>query len=172
MSSVRQWFVRLDERIIATLRRIAVPVLRISLGAVFLWFGALKIAGASPVEGLVATTVPWVDPDLLVPGLGVVEAAVGVGLLVGRLVRIVLLVLVLQLVGILFLLVIRPDAMFQSGNPLLLTEEGEFVVKNVVLLAAGFVVGANLWPGHRWKESSEELRKGSRVDDHGAEQRS
>lgn len=169
MSSVRQWFVRLDERIIAALRRIAVPVLRISLGAVFLWFGALKIAGASPVEGLVATTVPWIDPDLLVPGLGVVEAAVGVGLLVGRLVRIVLLVLALQLVGILFLLVIRPDAMFQSGNPLLLTEEGEFVVKNVVLLAAGFVVGANLWPGHRWKESSEDLRQDSMGDDHGAE---
>lgn len=172
MSSVRQWFVRLDERIIATLRRLSVPVLRISLGVVFFWFGALKIAGASPVEGLVATTIPWVDPDLLVPGLGVVEAAVGVGLLVGRLVRIVLLVLVLQLVGILFLLVIRPDAMFQSGNPLLLTEAGEFVVKNVVLLAAGFVVGANLWPGHRWKGSSEDLRQRPGVDDHGAEHRS
>lgn len=171
MSSVRQWFVRLDERIIATLSRIAVPLLRISVGVVFLWFGALKIAGASPVEELVTTTVPWVDPDLLVPGLGVVEAAVGIGLLVGRLVRIVLLVLVLQLVGILFLLVVRPDAMFQSGNPLLLTEQGEFVVKNVVLLAAAFVVGANLWPGHRWKESSEDLRKGSRVDGPGPEQR-
>jgi hypothetical protein len=36
-----------------------------------------------------------------------------------------------------------------GGNPLLLTVEGEFVVKNLVLLTAGLVVGAGLEPLHR-----------------------
>lgn len=155
MRDMPRWLVGMDARVIRVLRLVAVPFLRIALGVVFLWFGLLKVVGASPVEQLVATTVPWLDGDLLVPVLGVVETVVGVGLLVGRLVRTVLLLLVLQLLAVLFLLVLRPDVMFQTGNPLLLTAEGEFVVKNLVLLSAGFVVGANLWPGRRWSESSE-----------------
>lgn len=48
----------------------------------------------------------------------------------------------LQMAGTFLVLVLLPDVAFQDGNYLLLTVEGEFVVKNLVLLSAGMVVGA------------------------------
>lgn len=153
-------FTELDERIIGVLREISIPLLRISLGVVFVWFGVLKIVGASPVHDLVATTVPWIDDGLLLPALGALETLVGLGLLAGRLIRVVLLVLAVQLLGTLLLFVIRPDVTFQGANPFLLTQEGEFVVKNLVLISAGLVVGANMRPAQPWKEMPE------RVEDH------
>ncbi|MBW3666578.1 MAG: DUF417 family protein, partial [Actinobacteria bacterium] len=84
----------------------------------------------------------WVDPDWFVPALGVVEVLVGLGLLFRIGLRLVLAVLFAQLVGTFLVFVFLPDVAFQEDNPLLLTTEGEFVVKNVVLLAAAMTVGA------------------------------
>jgi putative oxidoreductase len=134
----------LDDRVIGVLARWAIPVLRVSLGAVFLWFGFLKIARVSPVADLVARTVYWVDPSWFVPVLGAVEVAIGAGLLAGRALRTVLALFWLQMLGTFLVLVIQPEVAFQRGNPLLLTVEGEFVVKNLVLLSAGMVVGSTV----------------------------
>jgi uncharacterized membrane protein YkgB len=133
---------RIDQRLIPLLRRWSVPVLRISLAVVFIWFGALKILDVSPVLELVASTVYWVDPDWFVPALGVVEVLVGVGLLFRVGMRLVLAVLFAQLVGTFLVFVLLPDIAFQDGNPLALTTEGEFVMKNLVLLAAAMTLGA------------------------------
>ena len=135
---------RFDEIIIPFLRRWGVPALRVSLAIVFIWFGALKILGVSPVVDLVASMVYWVDPDWFVPALGVVEVLVGLGLLFNRFIRAVLLVLALQMVGTFLVFFLLPDIAYQDGNPLKLTVEGEFILKNLVLLAAGMVVGAGL----------------------------
>lgn len=142
----RLWgfYVATDARIIGFLRWVSLPLLRLSLGIVFVWFGALKVAGVSPVEDLVATTVPWVDAAWFVPALGVFELLVGTGLLVGRLLRPVLLLFAAQMLGTFLVLVVQPHVAFQRGNPLLLTTEGEFVIKNLVLLSAGMVVGSRL----------------------------
>lgn len=135
---------RLDEVVIPFLRRWGVPTLRISLAVVFIWFGALKVFGVSPVVDLVASTVYWVDPDWFVPALGVVEILVGLGLAARRLLRLVLLILAGQMVGTFLVFLLLPEIAFQDGNPLKLTVEGEFVIKNLVLLAAGMVVGASI----------------------------
>jgi uncharacterized membrane protein YkgB len=141
---------RLDRRILALLKRAALPLLRLSLGLVFVWFGALKIAGETPVADLVADTVYWVDPSWFVPLLGVFEVVVGIGLLWGRLLRIVLALFVLQMMGTFLVLVIQPEVAFQDGNPLMLTTEGEFVIKNLVLLSAGLVIGSRLQALPKW----------------------
>ena len=141
---------RLDRRILALLKRAALPLLRLSLGLVFVWFGALKIAGETPVADLVADTVYWVDPSWFVPLLGVFEVVVGIGLLLGRLLRIVLALFVLQMMGTFLVLVIQPEVAFQDGNPLMLTTEGEFVIKNLVLLSAGLVIGSRLQALPKW----------------------
>jgi putative oxidoreductase len=141
---------RLDSRILAFLERAALPLLRVSLGLVFVWFGVLKIAGETPVTELVADTVYWVDPSWFVPLLGVFEVVVGIGLLLGRLLRIVLALFALQMMGTFLVLVIQPEVAFQDGNPLLLTTEGEFVIKNLVLLSAGLVIGSRLTALPRW----------------------
>ena len=118
--------------------------MRISLGIVFLWFGALKVFGVTPVTDLVAATVYWVDPDWFVPILGVVEMLVGAGLIVRRAMRTILAVFLAQMAGTFLVLILLPDVAFQDGNPLKLTVEGEFVIKNLVLLAAGLVVGSTV----------------------------
>jgi uncharacterized membrane protein YkgB len=143
---VRKKAERLDERLRPLLARIGVPLLRISLGVVFLWFGLLKIFDVSPVSGLVANTIYWFDPDVVVPALGVFEVFVGACLVAGRLMRIALPLLVLQMAGTFMVLVLLPDVAFRDGNPFLLTVEGEFVVKNLVLLSSALVIGSRLAP--------------------------
>lgn len=141
---MRSFVSRIDDVVIPFLRRWGVTALRISLAVVFIWFGLLKVFGVSPVVDLVASTVYWVDPDWFVPALGVVEILVGLGLAVRRLLRLVLLVLAGQMVGTFLVFVLLSGIAFQEGNPLKLTVEGEFVIKNLVLLAAGMVVGASI----------------------------
>jgi uncharacterized membrane protein YkgB len=111
-----------------------------------LWFGLLKVFDVSPVSGLVAKTIYWFDPDIVVPALGAVEVFVGICLLAGRLMRLALPLLVLQMAGTFLVLVMHPDVAFRDSNPLLLTVEGEFVIKNLVLLSAGLVIGSRLAP--------------------------
>lgn len=135
---------RLDRLVLGFLRRWAIPALRVSLGIVFVWFGALKVLDITPVTDLVAETVYWVDPDWFVPVLGWVELAVGVALMVRRGLRLVLPLFLAQMVGTFLVLVVQPDVAFQDGNLFKLTVEGEFVVKNLVLLSAGLVVGATV----------------------------
>ncbi len=134
----------LDDRISRFLQRWSITLLRLSVGVVFIWFGALKVFDVTPVADLVADTVYWVDPDWFVPFLGVFEIVVGVGLIAGRALRVVLGLFTLQMAGTFLVLIVQPDVAFRDGNPLLLTVEGEFVVKNLVLLAAGMVVGATV----------------------------
>ncbi|MFT7841460.1 DUF417 family protein [Saccharothrix sp. BKS2] len=123
-----------------SLRALSVPLLRGSLGVVFVWFGALKVAGATPVADLVARTVPWLDPGTFVLLLGVVEVVLGMALVAGRRLRWVALLVVLHLCGTFLTLVVQPTVAFRTGNPLLLTMTGEFVVKNLVLITAALAV--------------------------------
>jgi uncharacterized membrane protein YphA (DoxX/SURF4 family) len=137
---------RLDLTFTSWLRRWAGPVLRVSLGVVFVWFGALKVFNVSPVSDLVADTVYWVNPDWFVPFLGLAEIAVGTMLIFGWALRIALLAFGLQMIGTALVFVVLPEVAFSDGNPLKLTVEGEFVAKNLVLLASGLVLGAGLRP--------------------------
>ncbi|XVS61057.1 DUF417 family protein [Actinosynnema sp. CA-299493] len=118
----------------------SVPLLRIALGVVFVWFGALKVAGASPVRDLVADTVPFLPASWFVPVVGVVEVLAGLALVVAVQVRLVAALISLHLLGTFLVLVVQPALAFRDGNPLLLSVTGEFVLKNLVLLAAALVV--------------------------------
>jgi putative oxidoreductase len=149
---------RLDSRVLTLLERFALPMLRVSLGLVFVWFGILKVTGQTPVGELVADTVFWLNPDWFVPLLGVFEVLVGVGLLFGRGLRLVLALFALQMIGTFLVLVVQPDVAFQDGNPLMLTTEGEFVVKNLVLLSAGLMIGSRLRALSSWTGSHDGLR--------------
>jgi uncharacterized membrane protein YkgB len=149
----------LDSRVSAFFRRWGVPALRVSLAVVFIWFGALKVFGVTPVTELVANTVYWFDPDWVVPALGVVEIVVGLGLLFQVAMRAVLGLFFLQMIGTFLVFVLQPEVAFQDGNPLLLTVEGEFVLKNLVLIAAGMVIAGTV-----------EIDKGSLIETKPTEQ--
>jgi uncharacterized membrane protein YkgB len=124
--------------------RYGILLLRTAVAITFIWFGALKIFGRSPVAELVAHTVYWLPPRVFVPVLGYWEVIIGVGLLLGVALRLVLFLFWLQLAGTFLVLVVRPELAFQGGNPLLLNMTGEFVLKNIVLIAAGIVIGSRV----------------------------
>ncbi|WP_143020064.1 hypothetical protein [Sinosporangium album] len=122
--------------------------MRGALALVFLWFGALKVAHLSPVTELVADTLAFVPVPswFAVPALGVFEIVVALALITGRWLRPVLPLLLLHLIGTFLVLALHPDIAFKDGHPLLLTIEGEFVIKNLVLIAGTLVVAVTLPP--------------------------
>jgi uncharacterized membrane protein YkgB len=134
-----------DLNLIKLLNRISLPALRISLGIVFAWFGALKLFGESPANDVITKTIYWFDPNIFIPILGVWEVAIGVCLLVPSLIRIGLFLLALQMPGTFLPLILLPEVCFQS-IPFNLTLEGQYIVKNLVLIGAAMAVGGRLTP--------------------------
>ena len=120
-------------------QRFAPTLLRLALATVFVWFGALKLIGASPVYDLIARTLPFIDADLSVPALGVVEVVLGLVLAVGVLPRITLLVLAGHLTGT-FLSFVTASELMWGAHFFELTADGEFVAKNLVLITAALVL--------------------------------
>jgi putative oxidoreductase len=146
--SVLQKFKTAETQITEELRRISLPLLRCAFGIVFIWFGALKVVGASPVGDFVAGTLPWFDKSWLVPALGLFEVAIGLAMIAGRHLFLVCIALVAHLIGTFLALIMESALSFQNGNPLLLATDGEFVVKNLVLIAAALVLAARFDRSH------------------------
>ncbi|MFJ3901601.1 hypothetical protein [Streptomyces sp. NPDC090025] len=139
-SSPAPRFDGLFDRLAPRLHRYGLLLLRGGLGGVFVWFGVLKAIGLSPAARLVVDVMPFDTGGWFVPALGWAEIALGAWLLSGRAQGALLPVLGGHLLGTFAVLVLTPHAAFDHANPLLLTMVGEFVVKNVVLLAAAVVV--------------------------------
>ena len=130
---------------ISYLESLSLPILRFSLAIIFIWFGALKPFGQSPAVELVTKTVYWFDPQIFIPILGVWEMAIGICLLFRPLLRVGLFLLAVQMPGTFLPLVLLPEVCFTTF-PFDLTLEGQYIVKNLVLIGAGLVVGSKLIP--------------------------
>ena len=143
----------LDRAITGWMARYGPGLLRHSLGIVFLWFGALKFfPGLSPAQSLATRTIEVLSGDLVAPAvslplLATWECMIGLGLLFGVWLRAVLLLLWLQMLGTLTPLVFFPGEVFVRV-PLVPTMEGQYIIKNLVLITAGVVVGATVRGGH------------------------
>jgi uncharacterized membrane protein YphA (DoxX/SURF4 family) len=146
------WFDRLDRRIATFMADHGLFILRIALGVVFLWFGVLKFfPGLSPAQDLAARTIEvlsfgLIPPSVSVPVLAAWEVAIGVGLLAGRWMRVVLLLLFAQMLGTLTPLFLFPEETW-TVFPIAPTLEGQYIIKNVVLVAAAIVLGATVRGG-------------------------
>jgi uncharacterized membrane protein YkgB len=143
---------RIDRRIAGFMDKYGRLFLRISLAIIFIWFGALKFLGISPAEELVRRTVYWFQPEIFVPVLGWWEVAIGVGLLIRPLIRVSILLLFLQMPGTMLPLILLPDVCF-TQFPLGLTLEGQYIIKNLILISAALVVGGTV----RRKSHSDQL---------------
>lgn len=129
-----------SESFLVWLRKNSIVCLRVSLGIVFLWFGALKIFGVTPVAGLIQSSYPFFPYPAFIVFLGVWEAAIGLGFIAKRALPATIALMWLQMLGTFGSLVLLPSLFFQHGNIFLLTTEGEFVIKNLVLVAASMVI--------------------------------
>ncbi len=140
-------FDKTDEAITGWMARYGLVIMRVGLGIIFLWFGALKFfPGLSPAEELVRNTVYFVNPDLFIPVLATWEVLIGIGLIVGKFMRITLLLLFLQMPGTALPILVLPDVVWTSF-PFGLTLEGQYIIKNLVLVSAGLVLGATVRGG-------------------------
>ena len=144
---------KFDLNLITFLNKVSLPALRISLGIVFIWFGVLKVFGDSPANDLITKTVYWFNPDIFIPILGIWEAAIGLCLLVPSFIRVGLFLLALQMPGTFLPLVLLPEVCFIE-IPFNLTLEGQYIVKNLVLIGAAMAVGGRLTPILNAKKSN------------------
>ena len=151
---IEKLFDKLDRRITSWMAKYGLLILRVGLGIVFLWFGVLKFfKGLSPAEELVRNTIYFFDPDIFIPVLAVWESLIGVGLITGKFMRITLLLLFLQMPGTALPFLVLPEKVW-TNFPYGLTLEGQYIVKNLVLIGAALVLGATVRGG---KISSEPL---------------
>lgn len=143
MQEAREQFDRVDRTIAQYMDRLGIPTLRIALAVVFIWFGGLKLVGGSPAAELVENTVYVVPADVFVPVLGVWEVLIGVCLLYRPLIRVGILLLFLQMPGTFLPVLLLPDVVFTTF-PHQLTVEGQYIVKNLVIIGAALVVGGTV----------------------------
>lgn len=173
MSTLLRHLASLDARVTHWMAHYGVPLLRISLGIVFLWFGALKFApGLSSAQDLAARTIErlsggLVGPSVSVPVLAAWECLIGLGLLSGAFLRAVLLLLAVQMLGTLTPLVLFPGEVFMRV-PYAPTLEGQYIIKNAVLISAAIVLGATVRGGGLVAEP-EALEEGEQLDEQALE---
>ncbi len=150
MSFIRrgeEYFDISDRAITQWMARYGLTILRVGLGIVFFWFGVLKFfPGLSPAEELVRHTIYFVDPSLFIPVLATWEALIGLGLIFGKYMRLTLLLLFLQMPGTALPLLILPDIVW-NYFPYGPTLEGQYIIKNLVLIGAGIVLGGTVRGG-------------------------
>ena len=142
-------FDRLDRRITGWMSKHGITTLRLSLGFIFVWFGTVKfVPGLSPADGLATRTMEILSFGLVPssvsrPILAAWEVLIGLGLLSGYFLRTTLFLMALQLVGAMTPLVLLPNETWKIV-PIVLTIEGQYIVKDIVLLAAGIVIGSSV----------------------------
>ena len=148
----RERFDRIDVRLTRWMARYGILLLRISLGLVFLWFGFLKFfPGLSPAEELATSTIHRLSFGLIPPAtaailIATLETLIGIGLITGVFMRVTLLMLAFQMIGTATPVLLFPDQVFQSV-PFVPTLEGQYIIKNLVLISAGLVIGATVRGG-------------------------
>ncbi len=149
---MEQSFTRIDTRVTTWMARHGITLLRLSLGIVFFWFGVLKFfPGLSPAQDLAVRTIETltfgnVKPELSLPVLAVWEVLIGLGLITGLFMRATIALLLLQMLGTLMPLVLYPAETW-TIFPIAPTLEGQYIIKNLVLISAALVIGATVRGG-------------------------
>ena len=169
-------FAFIDERLTKWMADHSILFLRIAVGIIFFWFGVLKFfPNMSPAETLAGKTIQKITGRFLSERVSVIilaawESLIGLGLMTGKFLRATLALLYLQMLGTILPLFFFPDETFLSF-PFAPTLEGQYIIKNLVIIAAGIVLGATVRGGavvadpeaaeHAKAEEEEHLEKGS-----------
>ena len=147
-----RWFHKLDLAVTSFMARHGIRLLRISLGIVFFWFGILKFfPGLSPATELATRTIAMLTFGMVPEGLAINvlaawETAIGLGLILGVAMRATLFLLFVQMLGTITPVFLFPELVF-TRIPYAPTLEGQYIIKNVVLVSAGIVIGATVRGG-------------------------
>lgn len=164
MEQLRNFYMGADDKITFFMRQYGILLLRISLGTVFFWFGFLKFfPGLSPADQIATETITnltfgIVQPNISIIILAIWETLIGLGLISGRFLRITLLLLFTQMMGAMTPLLLFPSETF-TLFPYAPTLEGQYIIKNLVLISAGLVVGATVRGGRIIEEKDKKHKQ-------------
>ena len=140
----------LDIHLIHFFRRISVPFARIAIFIVFFWFGFLKVIGLSPatplVQALFEHTISFMSFDIFLVAFGVFECIIGILFLIPRAERIVIPLLLVHLVTTIGPLVLLSQETWTGF--MVPTLEGQYIIKNVLIIASALIVAAHVHPLH------------------------
>ena len=138
----------IDLKVIAWLRRWFLPFARLAVFIVYFYFGVLKLMGDSPAsplaQALTAKTIGLQHFDLAFKLLAVYECLVGVLFLIPKATRVVIPLLFIHLLIVCSPLVLVPDAAWL--RPFVPTLEGQYIIKNVLIIALAIGVAAQTKP--------------------------
>jgi uncharacterized membrane protein YkgB len=158
MTTITALLDKFDRLVVWAMDAFGIKFARLALGIVFIWFGALKMIGdLSPAYDLVAATVYWLTPEIIIPLIGLWEVAIGVAFLFPPLTRLALLLLIPQMPATFLPLVLLPAVTF-TVVPWGLTLEGQYIVKNLVIIACALIIGGTAL---RKDRSDREARTGA-----------
>ena len=138
---------KFDQLISKGMYQLSIPAIRISFAVIFIWFGILKPLGVSAAIPLVQSTVSWMpffQTGTWVAIIGWWEVIIGVTFLFKSTSRIAIGLLFIQMGGTFLPLVILPEITFQSGHILLPTIEGQYIIKNLMIISGALAVGGSL----------------------------
>jgi uncharacterized membrane protein YkgB len=143
MKNVRTYN-ELDIFITKFMSKWGITFLRYSLGLIYIWFGILKPFGLSPAQELIENTVYWFDnPKTFVPILGWWEVIIGLTMCIKPLIRVSIFLLFIQMPGTFLPLILLPEVCF-NNFPFGLTLEGQYIIKNLIIISAALVVGSTV----------------------------
>lgn len=140
-------FEEFDKIITRLMARFGIPLLRYSIGLIFVWFGALKyVPGLSPAQELATSTIELLTSGILslqvsLILLATLEVAIGLLLISGKWIRLTIFLLLFQMAGTMSPVFLFPDLVF-TQFPYALTMEGQYIFKNFVVISAALVIGA------------------------------
>lgn len=152
MKFQEKFYDKLDISITTWMAKNAIKFLRISLGIIFFWFGLLKFFhGVSSAETIATKTISVLTFGLIEPSVSLIilavwETMIGLGLLFNKFLREILLLLFLQMIGTITPLFFFPAETFKIF-PFVPTLEGQYIIKNLILISAGLAIGATVRGG-------------------------
>jgi uncharacterized membrane protein YphA (DoxX/SURF4 family) len=138
---------KFDRVTIKYMKSASIPSIRISFGVIFIWFGILKPLGLSSAEDLLKATVIWLpfgSAEVWLVVIGIWEIVIGIFFFFKKTTRIAIILLFLQMVGTFMPLIVLTDVTFQSNNIFLPTLEGQYIIKNLMIISAALVLGGNI----------------------------
>lgn len=138
---------KLDQRLTASMHQHGHHLERRAIGALFAWFGLNKVLGFKSATSIIAETVYVGTPETSARVLGLWELAIGLCLFIYPLARVGLGLLAIRLPGTLLALIVKADVCWHE--PFVPTIQGQYLIKDVVLITAAMVIGGTLRDEHR-----------------------
>ncbi len=150
-----------DSSVIAFMKKVYLPAARLALFVVFGWFGVLKIFGLSPATPLVRAlfdqTLPFLPFNEFMMAFGIFELAIGIAFLIKGFERLAIALLLPHMVMTAMPLVLLPGMVWTSW--FVPTLEGQYIIKNLVLVAAAIGIAAQLVPLRKKKAKNSKEEK-------------